>query len=298
MPKASPRPSLAVVVRCDGISGYSKLKASVSDHLKLDVFLSSYTATGDNSMHVYPGGKWEGIYDFFRCHADILDSHDYIWLPDDDIEVTPQAIETLVSAMSEHDLWLAQPALAASSQMYWPITLRCAEFRMRYTTFVELMAPCFRTGFLRSVLPLFKDRRTGYGLDQYWAYWTDKPARRCAIIDSAIMTHPRRKQASGLYRTPGDAYAERAEQQKHYGPALPPHLVTGAVALDGSDAAYDPALLRQVFRSGLRQLIKSESLVAIGRFLRLLGELWSNTKLHDLQSLRPLPVPPAQDRTS
>jgi len=52
-----------------------------------------------------------------------------------------------------------------------------------------------------------------------------------------------------------------------------------------------------VFRSGMRQLVKSESLVAISRFLRLLRELRSNTKLHDLKSLRSLPLPLAPDRT-
>ncbi|MEM9470784.1 MAG: DUF707 domain-containing protein [Pseudomonadota bacterium] len=262
------------------------------------MYWSSYGAVDDEIMHCYPGGKWEGIHDFFRCHPDILDSHDYIWLPDDDLELEPEAMDTLVSAMREHDLWLAQPALAAASQVYWPITLRCAGFRMRFTTFVELMAPCFKSTFLRSILPLFKDRRTGYGLDKYWAYWTDNPARRCAIVDSAAMTHPKRKRASGLYRTPDEAYAERAELQSHYGRPAPALLVTGAIALDGSAAVYDQALMQQVFRSGMKQLIKSENPVRIGRFLRLARELRSNTKVHDLKSIRPLPLPSGQAQSA
>ncbi len=292
---SSSKPSLAVIVRCNANLHRPELRLSGSENTEVDVYLSSYNTVDGKIVHFHRGGKWEGIHDFFDCHPDILDNHDYVWLPDDDLEVRPQALDTLVSAMREHDLCLAQPALTAASHIYWPITLHCARFKMRYTTFVELMAPCFKSSFLRRVLPLFKARRTGYGLDQYWAYWTDNPAKRCAIVDSATMTHPKRKRASGLYRTADEAYAERFEQQTRYGRSAPPQLITGAIALDGSEAAYDQALMRQLFRSGMKQLIKAEGLIRIGRILRLVRELRANTKLHDLKNIRPLPLPSGQD---
>ncbi len=294
---SSSKPSLAVIVRCHSNLHQPGLRFSGSENIDVDVYLSGYSAGDGEFMHLYPGGKWEGIHDFFRCHPDILENHDYIWLPDDDLEIKPDAMDSLVFAMREHNLWLAQPALTAASQMYWPITLRCAGFRIRYTTFVELMAPCFKSSFLCNILPLFQHRRTGYGLDQYWAYWTDNPARRCAIVDSAAMTHPKRTRASGLYRKPDEAYAERAELQRQCGGPAPPLLITGAIALDGSGEVYDQTLMRQVFRSGLRQLIKAENPIRIGRFLRLVRELRSNTRMHDLKNIRPLPLPVGQGKT-
>lgn len=247
---------------------------------------------GLSVVHYFPGGKWEGIFDFFRQHPDALARYEYIWIPDDDLVIDPEVIGLLFATMQKHDLWLAQPALLPESQISWPITLACPSFQLRYTTFVELMAPCFKTSYLRQLLPLFEHRRSGFGLDQYWAYWTDDPSRRCAIIDGAPMIHPHRKVSSGIYRTPQEAYEERDQMiSRHNLPSPPRHVVTGAVLRNGDAIAINKTLSRRYFRAAIGPLLKSEGIWSPGRLVRLVRELQKNATVLEAAQLQPLGLP-------
>lgn len=243
-------------------------------------------------VHHMPGGKWEGVFEFFRIWPEALDEYDYIWLPDDDIQTSPEDMGRLFGAMHENDLWLAQSALSDDSQIYWPITLHCPELTLRWTTFIELMAPCFSSRFLKTVLPLFEGRRTGYGLDHFWAYWTDIPSRRCAIVDASKMTHPRREQASGLYRTSEDVQQELKDFLEQYNKQVPQQLITGAIDADGAVLRPGKMLSIRIFRSLANSLLKNESAVRVGRFTRLFSQCASvcvaSARTRDIG---PLPLP-------
>ena len=61
---------------------------------------------------------------------------------------------------------------------------------MRYTDFVEIMAPCFSRDFLKQMLPSFNEKIYSSGLDILWPTkvtdWT-----RIAIIDAVTVCHTR-----------------------------------------------------------------------------------------------------------
>lgn len=139
----------------------------------------------------YKGGKWDGLYQFFRENAELLDRYDYIWLPDDDISTSVDDLNRVFALTRSYGLELAQPALTPDSYFWHPITLRCALTRVRYTTFVEVMVPVLRTDLLRKALPFFEHTKSGWGIDQMWARLTTDPRNKCAILDEIAVHHTR-----------------------------------------------------------------------------------------------------------
>src|SRR6202167_4415659 len=92
-------------------------------------------------MHRFRGGKWDGLYDFFNSRPEILSKYDYFWLPDDDIDTNTDTINRLFSRTERYNLELAQPSLTTDSYFSNLLTVRCRWFLVRYTSFVEIMAP-------------------------------------------------------------------------------------------------------------------------------------------------------------
>src|SRR5690348_339257 len=62
-------------------------------------------------VHRFQGGKWDGLYDFFVTHPDIVTRYDYFWLPDDDILTDTDTINRLFAGVERYHLELAQPSL-------------------------------------------------------------------------------------------------------------------------------------------------------------------------------------------
>jgi len=100
------------------------------------------------------GGKWDGLAALFASRPDLLDAYDYFWLPDDDIAADTRTINGIFDAMAANALELAQPSLTLDSYYTYITYLRCRGFALRYSTAIEIMAPCLSSGLLRRVLPL------------------------------------------------------------------------------------------------------------------------------------------------
>ena len=114
------------------------------------------------------GPKWPALYRLIADYrADIL-AYDYIWFPDDDLVTNATDINRLFTDMAEFNLQLAQPSLTHDSIVGHPITLTNKSFRLRYVTFVEIMAPCFSRAFMEHCWHTFNENVSGYGLDFLW----------------------------------------------------------------------------------------------------------------------------------
>ncbi|MGH8712808.1 MAG: DUF707 domain-containing protein [Casimicrobiaceae bacterium] len=137
-----------------------------------------------------PGPKLPGLHALLTREAMWRD-YDYVWLPDDDLAVTESAINRLFETISAHGLALAQPALSWISFFSHQLTLRSPSFRLRFTNFVEIMAPCFRRDFLHVCLPTMSENRSGWGLDYLWPRLLPADHRLCAILDEIEITHTR-----------------------------------------------------------------------------------------------------------
>ncbi|WP_170468382.1 hypothetical protein [Ruegeria arenilitoris] len=135
------------------------------------------------------GGKWDGLYKTLSDRD--LEQYDYYWLPDDDLDIGAADVNALFDAMQVHGLRIAQPSLTPDSYFSHFVFSQCPGFVLRYTNYIEIMAPCLHKDILKKALPLFKGTMSGYGLDYIWCRWAEAGAFRTAILDEIAMHHTR-----------------------------------------------------------------------------------------------------------
>lgn len=136
------------------------------------------------------GPKWPALALLLRDLAPLLDGYDYIWLPDDDLDADAPTVNDLFDLCAHYNLTLAQPALSEDSYVGHPITEVDRRKLLRYTNFVEIMAPCFRRDFLLRCLPDFDANLSGWGLDYIWPTMVEG-RDELAIIDATVVRHTR-----------------------------------------------------------------------------------------------------------
>jgi hypothetical protein len=137
------------------------------------------------------GPKWPALHDLLAENRRFFADYAYIWLPDDDLRTDAVQINALFEIMAARRLQVAQPALTWNSYFGHLTTLRNAKFQLRYTNYVEVMAPCFSAPMLEKALPLFKTNLSGWGLDFVWAKLVNRPETEIAIIDTVTVDHTR-----------------------------------------------------------------------------------------------------------
>jgi len=184
------------VVRC----GDNTLHRTwVSERRNFDVGISYY---GSNSTLEFPeadyfhhskGGKWDGLFSFFKKFPGVLDRYDYFWLPDDDIVAVAADIERLFALGIENEYHVYQPSL---DQHYsHVITLQHRSFEVRYTNFVEVMVPFISREVLVRSLPFIEKTASGFGLDFLWPQMVReiKGDAYCgvAVLDTITVRHTR-----------------------------------------------------------------------------------------------------------
>lgn len=137
------------------------------------------------------GPKWPALQALLRENPGFLRDYEHIWLPDDDLETSKEEINRLFEIFAARDLQVAQPSLAWGSYFGHLTTLHNRSFVLRYTNYVEVMAPCFTAGVLEKAVPLFNQNLSGWGLDFVWPKLVDKPMGQIAIIDEVKVRHTR-----------------------------------------------------------------------------------------------------------
>jgi glycosyl transferase family 25 len=136
------------------------------------------------------GGKWDGLYALFS-QADILSNYDFVWLPDDDISTNSGAIDTIFDEMKKNELDVAQPSLTRDSYFSHFALMSCPAFQLRYTNFVEIMAPCLKTSLVQMILEDISESMSGFGLDYIWCRLSEETRYKAAIIDHVAIRHAR-----------------------------------------------------------------------------------------------------------
>lgn len=120
-------------------------------------------------------------------NADIFNNYTYVWVPDDDISSTAEDINNMFKVMKEYDLWLSQPGITGFASHK---ETRLQEGKLlRYTNFVEVMAPCFSLEKLLFLYPTFEESVSAWGLDFLWPALLGNPEDKIAIIDSSSAEH-------------------------------------------------------------------------------------------------------------
>ena len=137
------------------------------------------------------GPKWPPLQSLLLNHGELLDRYDYIWLPDDDLAMAKQDMNRFFDICRSHDFELAQPSLSADSPMNHPLLIHNRSTSLRYSNFVEVMAPCFRVDFLRRVIPTFSATLSGWGIDWLWPRHVHNKVTGIAIVDDVVIRHTR-----------------------------------------------------------------------------------------------------------
>jgi hypothetical protein len=161
----------------------------------------------------YRGGKWDGLYAVFAGDPGLLERYDYFWFPDDDIETDSATIAEMFRLMALYDLALAQPALTHDSYFSILLCLQSPSFRLRYSDFIEIMVPCLRRDLLKIVLPLFRDTRSGFGLDFVWTRLLPDNSRKAAVLDCVTVRHTR-PVGGELHRNIANSGGSTADEMK------------------------------------------------------------------------------------
>ncbi|WP_419758491.1 DUF707 domain-containing protein [Acidisoma sp.] len=137
------------------------------------------------------GPKWPPLQALLASHPQYVDDYDYVWLPDDDLAMTTKDMNRFFDLCHEYQLELAQPSLTPNSPVTHPMVINNTRSRIRFTNFVEVMAPCFSTACLRKALPTFDRTQSGWGIDWLWPKLVNKPRTGIAIVDEVAIHHTR-----------------------------------------------------------------------------------------------------------
>lgn len=163
-----------------------------------DLFISYYGrnpgryADGADHYEHRPGPKWPAIADLLREHAALLQTYEVFWFPDDDLAATPEGIDRMFAFFRAYRLCLAQPALTLDSYRTWNTLLQDRRYHLRYTRFVEVMAPLFSRAALQACAHTFSQSRSGWGLDWVWPELCRKAGLEgIAVIDATPVRHTR-----------------------------------------------------------------------------------------------------------
>lgn len=276
-----------VVVRAGSGSLHPRWLANTRERT-WDLFISSYAA--DRSFEKDPGvsivfrigGKYESLYELFR-NSDLTERYDYIWLPDDDIDTTAADIDALFAAMQRHDLAIAQPSLTHDSFYTYFLLNNCPGFVLRYTNFIEIMMPYFKSSHLEEIYREFEGNMSGFGLGRTWCR-IGEGLSRAAIVDEIAVRHTRpigehlRKKVHEAGLSPDD---EEAMVMRRYGiPERTIPMVYAAVdrrgkRLEGTrwlgvrmGASYAKSLLsfadRRRARREIKQIVRSHISTPLG----------------------------------
>mgnify|MGYP002623528043 CR=1 FL=1 len=146
-------------------------------------------AEGARFVHMQKGAKWPGLERTLLEHWDLVQQYQYVWLPDDDLLCEPELVSRMFSICHDLQLELAQPALTRDSYFSHLITMQHTAFQLRFTNFVEIMAPVLSVDMLARVFSTIVGNTSGWGLDSLWPRMTQ--LGKVAIIDDTPVKHTR-----------------------------------------------------------------------------------------------------------
>ncbi len=192
-----------VIVRAGDESLHSQW---LGESKEFDLFISYYGSSPDKFAsdgefyEVRGGGKWSSIFSLLEENPQLFDYRN-IWLPDDDLQTTVDDINKMFSTFEQYSLTIAQPSLSNDSYVAFPIVVQQLDCVLRYTNFVEIMAPIFLNSVLKAIYKRFAGLKFGWGLDYIWSHEEhQKNFRNVAIIDAVCVKHNRPIGSGPLYQ--------------------------------------------------------------------------------------------------
>lgn len=163
-----------------------------------DIFLSYFGDEPDRyreSSTYYEqvkGGKWPVVAEIVKNNTSIIEKYDAVWIPDDDLLVDTDTINRMFGLFHGLEISYGQPALTTDSYYTYPFLLRDDASLVRYTNFVEVMAPIFSRRALKEIANTIELSPSGWGLDFLWSSLFCQQGDDCvAVLDATPVKHTR-----------------------------------------------------------------------------------------------------------
>ncbi len=193
---------------------------------------------GQEYFHAAKGPKWEPIHLWLAENPYVLKRYDYVWFPDDDLATSWRNVDALFQICRDYDLQLAQPALTQDSFICHSVTGQDANCLLRFTLFVEGMAPLFRMDALRLCLPVMQEpSRYGWGHDWIFPKLLGYPPNKIAVIDACAVRHTR---PPGANTDRALAHRQMVEIVQKFGARCMDHRVRGRISLEPEPGNFAP----------------------------------------------------------
>ncbi|WBW96648.1 DUF707 domain-containing protein [Oceanirhabdus sp. W0125-5] len=221
------KPKALIICRA-GDSSLHKNWLSKSNNDNFDLVISYYGDKGNLYVEdcVYyekqKGTKFPSLYKLISNNIKSIMEYDIIWIADDDLLINNESINRMFNIFYSKKLWLAQPSLTHNSYYSYPLTLKKEGLLLRYTNFVEEMAPIFSREALLRCLYSFSESQSGWGLDLIWPKILGYPTNKIAIIDAVSVHHTRKIWTGPQYKLFNiDPWTEATMVTKKYDVPLP-----------------------------------------------------------------------------
>lgn len=133
------------------------------------------------------GMKYHLLFDWIENNPTLIQEYTYVWLPDNDVSIPTSEINRLFQLAADYQLQLCQPAM--TGYISHPLTQPKPGSFLRYTNFVEVLAPLMHINTLLQLKDSFRLNYSGWGYDYLWPYLLGYPKNSIAIIDNIIMRH-------------------------------------------------------------------------------------------------------------
>ena len=145
----------------------------------------------DVTLSIEKGTKATGTVVALAKLCKRVAAYDWIWLPDDDLKADLPTLNRFFDIVLDHDLDLAQPALGTGSYVSYDITVQRPHMKLRYTSFVEIMAACFSRRALEICRPYLGATISSWGPSHLFPRLLGYPHRKIAIVDQTPIVHTR-----------------------------------------------------------------------------------------------------------
>lgn len=177
-----------LVIGCVGPT--SLHKSWIDGDRSFDLFIVYY---GDgNDAYKYDADYYvraKGTKFNIVSNLSIPNEYDYIFVPDDDLYISVQDINRLFEHAKNYDLWICQPSLVGYYSV--PHNLHHPGYILRYTDYVEIIAPCFSSLAFSLCKSTFNYNKSCWGIEKLWDKELGHPQDKIAIIDDVIAVHTR-----------------------------------------------------------------------------------------------------------
>jgi hypothetical protein len=198
--KSEVRRRVLVVLRAGDTSLHTEwLQGAAPESRSWDLHLSYFDdrvfpfpdRPSDVTLSFEKGTKATGTVACLNKLGKRVEAYDWVWLPDDDLKADLPTLNRFFDIVAERDLDLAQPALGAGSYVAHDITAQRPHMKLRFTTFVEIMAPCFSKRALELCRPYLDATVSSVGPNHLFPRLLGYSKRKIAIIDETPVVHTR-----------------------------------------------------------------------------------------------------------